>query len=111
MANFYDLLNIINEAPAAPPAPAADAAPVAAPPSGSPSTPPSLGPTGGLGGSSAPPSIPPGLSGGGMPDLSMGSPDQANSPKGGPVTPTKIKSINVWSALEKFISSKKSNQI
>jgi hypothetical protein len=110
MKNFYEFLDIINEAPETPPASPGSGG---NPPAGGSPTPAAGGlGAGGLGGGLGGPaaSLPPmaGPPGGGMPDMSLGSPQGdlgGNSPQA-PVKPTKIKSLNVWTALEKFINSK-----
>lgn len=100
MKSFYEYINIIKEAPEAEPAgsPPATAAP--SPPAAS--MPPPMD-SGGLG-MGAMPSLggPPG----GLPGAEPGM--DASQQQVNPVSPKKIKSLNVWDALENLIKNSKS---
>jgi len=112
MINFYDFINILNEAPTPPPTtstppknPTPPAGGTNSPEIGSPSNAPLGGPAGGIGGGIG--SLGPGPVGGssigGPPELSPSG--SMGSGKSGPVAVQKVKSIDVWSALEKLIKN------
>lgn len=110
MKNFYEFVNLISEAPAPPPSssPPAGSSPPTPPDAGGLSPSPSLFPPtgmGGIGGMGSGPSL--GGMGGGSPspDLGGGAMGGGSGPIG-PVKPTSIKTIDVWTALQKVIDSK-----
>ena len=100
MKSFYEYMNIIKEAP--------EAEPASAPPTPAPNapaasmTPPPMD-SGGLG-MGAMPSL--GGPQGGLPGAEPGM--DASQQQVNPVSPKKIKSLNVWDALENLIKNSKS---